>query len=375
MKRAIVNCQLVDVSSGDIQDSTTILWENETIQAIGKNLDLPADVEVIDGEGRYVTPGLINAYTHLGLKEVGIRWEGNDAYEPSEASYPHLSVVDGIYPFDKGFEYARAAGVTTAHVSPGPENVIAGQTAIIKTSGTVVDQMIVDKHHGLAVSLGDIPKKAYFNKHKSPITRMGIASLIRKQLNNSRYQVDDDDQTSEIFKRVLDKELPLYIRAHRMDDIVTAVRLKEEFNINIVIVHGTEAFKIKTLLKKFDVPVLAGPFYSSKLRPEMGDLHPSSVARLHEAKLSYAISTPTVRNLALEGALAEREGLRREDALHALTLGAANILGISHKLGSIERGKQADLVLWDGKPLELKTSVQQTICDGVTVYHKEGGSK
>lgn len=366
---------MVDVENGHTHDAMTIMWKNGTIIEVGQQVEVPSDVEVIEGKGRYVTPGLINTYTHLGLKEVGVRWEGNDAYEAADTSQPHLSVIDGIYPFDKGFKYACASGVTTVHVSPGAEHVIAGQTAIIKTYGTVIDDMIIEKQHGLAISLGEIPKKAYYNKHKRPITRMGIASLIRKQLEKARYHVEGDDETRHIFNRVLDKELPLYVRAHRMDDIVTAVRLKEEFNIHVVIVHGTEAEQATTLLKKFDVPILTGPFYSSKLRPEMNNLHPSSVTKLHEAELSYAISTPTVKNLALEGALAEREGLFRKDALFAMTLGAAQILGISNKLGSIEVGKQADLVIWDGQPLELKTAVQQTICDGTIVYRKEGRSE
>lgn len=362
---------MVDVVTGVIKENTTILWENDVIKEIGQQLELGIDVDIIDGTGCFVTPGLINGYTHLGLKEVGVRWEGNDSYEASGLIQPHLSVIDGIYPFDKGFELARSSGVTTVHVLPGPENVISGMTAIIKTHGFIIDEMIVEGQHGLSISLGDLPKQAYYSSTKKSLTRMGIASLIREQFRKYLYKDDIEDATRIVMKNVFEKQMPVYVCAHRSDDILTAIRLKEEFKINIVIVHATEAYQVTEALRKSNISIFAGPFYKSKTREELKHLHPSTVVKLNKSNLSYALVTPSVRNLSLEGALAEREGLSNMEALYALTLGAAKILGISHQVGTIEEGKKADLVLWNGDPLELRTSVKETICCGLTVYHQE----
>lgn len=374
MKRAIVNCHMVDVEEGDIKTNMTIVWENETIIEIGQHVDLNSCADVIDGTGYFVSPGLVNGYTHLGLKEVGVRWEGNDAYEASGLVQPSLSVIDGIYPFDKGFEMARSAGVTTAHVCPGPENIIGGLSAIIKTYGKVIDDMVVKKNQGLSVSLGDIPIKAYYNQTKKALTRMGVASTIRKKLTNALYSSskDNGDQEVEVFKKILKREIPLYVVAHRSDDILTAIRLKEEFSIEIVLIGLTESTDVMEKLRLANISVLTGPFYRTKTREELKKLSPYTAVELNEATIPYGIVTPSVRNLSLEGALVERAGLTNMEAIYALTLGAANILGIADQIGSIKVGKTADLVIWDGEPLELTTPVHETICDGLTVY-KRGG--
>lgn len=369
MKRAIVNSNLFDVQTGVVRENTTIIWEDKIIKEIGQNISIPSDAEVIDSTGYYVTPGLINSYTHIGLKEHGVRWEGEDAFEASGTIQSHLSVIDGIYPFDKNFKVARAAGVTTAHVSASPENVISGKTAIIKTNGTVVDEMIVQAEHGMSISFGEIPKKAHVQRFKKPLTRMRIASIIRDQLRKVQYKEEWNDE-DVLINKILEKKVPMYIRAHRSDDIVTAIRLKKEFDINIILVHATDAKEIIDVLRESEIPVLLGPFYSSKSRAEVENLHPSTAATLNDAGIPFALATPSVRNLPLEGALTVREGLPAKDALYALTMGAAEILGISEQLGSLEVGKEADIVIWNGDPLELKSNVEQTIIGGSTVYNR-----
>jgi imidazolonepropionase-like amidohydrolase len=375
MKRAIVNCHMVDVNKGDFQENITILWQNNTIIELGKQLNLPADTEVIDGSGCFVTPGLIHSFTNIGLKEYGIRWEGEDSYEASSPVQPHLSVVDGINPYDKAFEVARAYGVTTAHVSPGPENVISGKTAIIQTAGSVVDDMVMKADHGLAVSLGEVPKSAYRQKFKTPLTRMRIAYMIREQLRKAMYDDKSEVYKENIFQRILEKEASLYIRAHRADDIATAVRLKKEFDIHVVLVHATEAYHVTDILAGSGTPVLAGPFYSPKSRDELKNLHPSTSININESGVAFSLISNAARNLTLEGALSVREGIPVNKALKALTIDAAKILGVSDQVGSIEAGKQADFVLWDNKPLEFKTNVVQTIIKGASVYKREGASK
>jgi len=375
LKRAIVNSHLYDVKTDTVHENTTVLWEDGVIKQVGQHVELPSDAEVIDGSGCFVTPGLIHSFTQMGLKEYGIRWEGDDSYEASSTIQPHLSVVDGINPYDKTFEVARAYGVTTAHIGPGPQNVISGKTALIKTVGTVVDDMVIEADHGLAVSLGEVPKSAYRQKFKTPLTRMRMAYIIREQLRKALYDDESDVSKEEIFQKILRKQASLYVRAHRSDDIVTAVRLKKEFDISVVLVHATEAYRVTDVLVDSEIPVLAGPFYSPKSRDELENLHPSTSAKINEAGTSFTLLSSAVRNLTLEGALSIREGVSRAQALHALTFGAAKILGISDQVGSIEVGKEADLVLWDNKPLELKTNVVQTIIKGSSVYDREGPSK
>ena len=375
VKRAIVNSHVYDVVADTVHENTTILWEDGIIKHVGKDIEIPTDAEIIDGSGCFVTPGFIHSFTQMGLREYGLRWEGDDSHEASDFIQPHLSVIDGINPYDKAFEVARGYGVTTAHVAPGAQNVISGKTAIIKTMGSVVDNMVVEVDHGLAVSLGEVPKGAYQQKFKTRLTRMRMAYIVREQLRKALYDDQSDVYKEEVFKKILAKEAPLYIRAHRSDDIVTAVRLKKEFDINVVIVHATEAYQVMDILADSEIPIVAGPFYSPKSREELKNLHPSTSTKINNAGIDFSLISSAVRNVSLEGALSVREGVSRGKALHAITLGAAKILGISEQVGSIEKGKEADLVVWDNQPLELTTNVVQTIINGSTVYEQEGRFK
>ncbi len=375
LKRAIINGSLYDVTNGHTHENMVILWENGKILSVNENVDVPSDAEIIDAKGNCVTPGLIHSFSHIGLKEHGIRWEGDDSYEESSTIQSQLSVIDGINPYDKTFEIAREYGVTTAHVSPGPQNVIAGKTAIIKTTGSVVDDMVIDSEHGLSVSLGEIPKGAYQDRFKTRLTRMRIAYMIREQLRQAKYNEKSSLYDEELFQRILSKKSPLYIRAHRADDIMTAIRIKKEFDIHVVLVHATEAYQVANDLVDAEIPVIAGPFYNSKSRNELKNLHPSTVRIINEASIPFSLISSAIRNVTLEGALAVREGVSRNKAICAITLDAAKMLGISEKVGTIEEGKDADIVLWDGKPLEFKTNVLQTIIGGTTVYEREGVSE
>lgn len=368
LKRAIINGTLYDVEDGSTHEHTTILWENGEIISVGQEVEVPKDAETIDVAGSYVTPGLIHSFSHIGLKEHGIRWEGDDSYEASSTIQPDLSAIDGINPHDETFALARAYGITTAHVSPGPQNVIGGKTAIIKTVGSVIDDMAIDREHGLAVSLGEVPKGAYRTLFKTPLTRMKMAFIVRDQLRQAKYNEKSEVYTEEVFQKILKKEASLYIRAHRADDITTAIRIKKEFDINVVLVHGTEAYKVTEELKDAEIPFIAGPFYTPKSREELKNVHPSTGKVIDHAEIPYTFISNATRNITLEGSLAVREGVSLQHAIHALTLGAAKILGISDRVGTIEKGKKADLVVWDGKPLGLQTNVQRTIIEGNSVY-------
>ena len=375
MKKAIINGLLYDGTKSEVKEGATIVWEDGIITHVSEDTAPPADAEVIDAKGRFVTPGLIDSFSMTGLKEYGIRWEGDDSNEASGTVQPHLSVVDGINPFDKTFEVARKYGITTSHVAPGPQAVIGGKTAIVKTAGSVADEMVVKRDHGLAVSFGEVPKGAYRDKHKVPLTRMRIAYLLREQLRKATYDKKSEAYQNELLQKVLRKEAPVYIRAHRADDIKTALRIQEEFDIDVVLVHGTEAYKLLDELANRKTKVIAGPFYNPKSRDELKNLHPSTTKKIADAQIPYTLTANAVRNVSLEGALSIREGVSCTNALHTLTLGAAEILGIEKTVGSIEVGKEADLIIWDGQPLELQTNVEQTIIDGSTVYERKGDSQ
>jgi imidazolonepropionase-like amidohydrolase len=380
MKRAIVNGHVYDSKSRAFQPDTTILWIDGVIKEVGQHVELASDVETIDGSGCFVTPGLIDCFTQLGLRESGVRWEGDDSHEPSLSNQEMLSVVDGIYPFDTSFEDARANGITTVHVAPGGENVISGQTALIKTRGSVIDEMTVKDRYGLSVSFGELPKRVNRDSFQSPLTRMGIAALLRQQLSKAQQSLgkNEADERS-ILHKVLQKEAPLFIRAHRADDIMTALRFKEEFPIQLVLVHAIEAGPISEKIAKAEVPVFAGPFFQDRSRYELKNLHPSTSLQLHRAGVPFAFITdhPTsaIRNLALEVVLAIRAGMEKADAIHTVTLGAATLLGMESKVGSIEAGKEADFVMWDAEPFELLTRVNRTFIDGAEVFTRGGEGK
>lgn len=380
MKKALQNVHAFESRSGNWIQNATVIWENNMITFIGNNqpiitseLQGVPETSILDGQGKFVTPGLVDGFSQLGLKESGIRWEGDDSYETNNASQPALSVVDGIYPFDTAFQAARESGVTTIHVAPGPENVISGQTAVIQTKGTVVDEMVVHGEFGLAVSFGEIPKRQNRDKFQYPMTRMGVASLLREQLRKAQYQ---PDKVTPLMQKVVSGDAPLFVRVHRSDDIVTATRILREFSsVRLTLVHATEGDLVTDPLVQANVSVLGGPFFQARNRYELAHINPATSVKLHNAGIRIGLITdhPTssVRNLALEASLAIREGMAYADALRAVTLTPAQILGLDDRIGSIEVGKQADLVLWDGEPLELTSKVHQTVIGGEVVYSRE----
>lgn len=380
MKKALVNSHVYDNLMGTFQSNTTILWVDGVIKEIGSNIEVPTDTEIIDGKGRFVTPGLIDSFTQLGLKESGVRWEGDDSHELSNSSQGMLSVIDGIYPLDTSFGEARANGITTVHVAPGPYNVISGQTAIIKTGGNVIDEMIVKARYGLAVSFGEQPKRLNRESLIYPLTRMGIAALLRSELRKAKFTPENSaDERMTLLQKVLQRKAPLFVRAYRTDDIMTALRFKEEFDINLVLVHAIEGARVADKIAQAEVPVLAGPFFQDRSRFELKNLDPSTSVHLQQAGISMALITdhPTsaIRNLSLEIALAVRQGMSKSDAIDKVTLGAAKLLGLDDKVGSLEVGKAADLAIWNKEPFELTSRVSQTLIDGQVIYTREGGKK
>lgn len=358
----IKNALVYNHRTGDFSPQE-VLVQGQKIQAIidpSEKENGSADI-VIDANGCYLTPGFIDTCSQIGLKETGIRWEGNDSYELSVEQMHQLQVLDGIYPFDQAFQDAVASGVTAAHVLSSAEAVVGAKTAVLHTYGTTADDMILNKHLGYSFSMGDVPKKAHWEKFGTPLTRMGIAHQIRTALQ-------------EIQKMAGLEAAPFFIRCHRADDIATALRIAETFQINLVLVHATEMFKVLHSGSSLPYAVIGGPCFQPMERGELRHLNPALYQQLFEARISYTLATDhpvsSVKHLQLEGALALKAGVPSEAVLNQLTWNAAQLLKIDHLTGSIQEGLLADLVLWDGHPLNLTTRAVRTYIKGKEVYRK-----
>ncbi|WP_223593880.1 amidohydrolase family protein [Neobacillus bataviensis] len=358
---AIKNANVYDHDTGDFSKQT-VLIENEKINAIlSPNEDFPAH-HLIDATGFYLTPGLIDTCSQIGLKEIGIRWEGNDGYEPHEENGCELQVIDGIYPFDNAFKDAVASGVTAAHIVSAPESVVGAKTSVIHTSGKTVDEMLLNKNLGYSFSMGDIPKNSFWEKTKSPLTRMGIAQKIRTALKNLQ-------STANL------QEVLIFIRAHRTDDIATAIRIADEFRLPIILVHATEYPLVTSLTKDHQLSVIAGPCFQPIERGELQHLDPSLYSALFKQEVPFTFATDhpvsSVTHLQLEAALALKAGVPEKVILNGLTRDAAKLLMIDQLTGSIQKGLFADFVLWNKHPLDLTVRAVRTFIKGKEVYSWE----
>lgn len=345
---------------------------------------LPADHgEIVDCKGLTLLPGFIDAHTHLGIAEDSLDFEGDDTNEDSEPITPQMRALDGINPFDRCFSEARAAGITTAAVSPGSANPIGGQICVVKTVGKRVDSMVVKAPAAIKFALGENPKSTYHSKNLAPVTRMATAALIRETLYKAqRYakeladaEADEEldppefDIKSESLLPLIRGEIPAHFHAHRADDIFTAVRIAQEFGLKFVILHCTEGYLIADELARLGVPAVAGPNLCDRCKPELRGQTFDNPRILSDAGVKLALTTDhpvtPLQYLPLCAEMAVRNGLDFEAALRALTIQPAEILGISDRVGSISVGKDADFVLVEGDPLAGK--VRAVFIDGQLV--------
>lgn len=347
--------------------------------------ELKASGGLIDAQGKYVTPGLVEVHGHIGICEENLSWEGDDTNEMTSASTPYVRALDAINPFDPAFAEARKGGVTTVHTMPGSANVIGGETIAIKTAGIIVEDMVLKEVTGIKVAFGENPKRVYGDKKQLPSTRMGTAAVLRRDLAKAqdyKQKLEDSkkdpekkperDLGLEALVKVLNKEIPLRAHAHRADDIVTAIRIAEEFDVNITIEHCTEGHKIIDFLKNKDYPVALGPSMSGRSKVELVELGFAAVAQMAAAGLQVSILTDhpvvPVQHLPIAAALAVKEGMPEIEALKAITINPARHMGLEHRIGSIQVGKDADLVIWSGHPLDYRTKVELTMINGEKVY-------
>lgn len=336
----------------------------------------------INADGKILISGFIDAHTHIGIMEDGIGFEGDDCNEQTDPFTPHLRAIDGINPFDFCFKEARKRGITSVVVTPGSANPVAGQMVAIKTYGKRIDDMVI-KPIGMKFALGENPKQVYNDRNETPITRMATVGIIREGLfkaqrylnevekhnqNPEDYDLPEFDIKNEALIPLLKREIKAHFHCHRADDICTAIRISKEFNLDCVIVHGTEGYLISDIISSEKVPVICGPIICDRCKPEMKGLDIKNASVLSKDGVNIAICTdhsvipiqylPTSVLMAIKGGLSYSEGLR------AITSNPAEIIGISDTVGDIAIGMDADLQLYDGNPLDVAIEPSLLMIDG-----------
>lgn len=358
------------------------------IRAVGPVEQAPAPEdgeEVLDLAGKLVLPGYIDAHSHLGLEEDSLGFEGDDVNEVTDPVTPHVRALDGINPFDRCFAEARGAGITCAVIAPGSANPIGGQICAVKTAGRWIDRMIVAQPLAMKFAMGENPKKVYAPKSKTPGTRMGTVALIRDALCQARRYGEELDRNGrdqntalpkydarlEALLPVLRREMRAHFHAHRAYDILSAVRIAQEFHLEYTLVHCTEGHLIADILAEIGASVICGPLLHTRSKPELSNMTILNCGKLMRAGVPVAVCTdhPVVPSdaLPLSAALAGVAGLPRDKALESITITAARAVGLDNRLGSITPGKDADLLVFGGDPLSLGAKPELVLIDGRTV--------
>lgn len=383
MKTLIKNAEIVTMT-GENYKNGCILFD-EKILYIGEEIPQDAD-EIIDADGKIVTPGLIDAHCHVGMFEDSLGFEGDDGNEDSDPVMPHLRAIDGINPFDRGFADAYNAGVTAVVTGPGSANPVGGQFAAVKTYGICVDDMIIKAPAAMKMALGENPKCVYNEKEEAPVTRMGTMALIRelfiksqeylRQLeeyeeNSEDNEKPDFDMKLEAMIPVLRREIPVKIHAHRADDICSAIRIGKEFNVDITIEHCSDGDAVAPILEREQLPVMLGPTLSDRSKPELRNLTFDTYKNLSDRGLDVAIITDhpeiTIENLPLCAAMAVKHGMDEKKALEAITITAAKNCRIDDKIGSLAVGKDADIAVFTDLPTRFDAVCAMTFIDGKRV--------
>ena len=375
----IQNGILHTVECGSYQNGYVDI-ENGKIVGFGNLSDAPAaDCQIFDAQGGFIFPGMIDAHSHIGISEEGKRWEGEDCNETTNPVTPDMRVVDGFYPFDIAIPKARRAGVTTVNACPGSTNVIGGQTAAVKLYGTNIADMVIKSPAAMKCAMGENPKRNYGESGGStPMTRMAIAAIFRRtMIEAGRYMAKkekgDDvyDSKYEALIPLLKKEIPMHIHAHRSDDILTALRLAQEFDLRCVTVHTTGGSDIIPEIARSGIMPIVGPCIGPAGKPETVGGNLAMCAELARAGVEFTLTTDhdvcALWMLPYFASLAVREGLDEQAAFRAITLNGAKVCGIEDRVGSIAIGKDADIVVFSGHPFHYLTKTRAVFIGGQQV--------
>ncbi|KHE71137.1 amidohydrolase family protein, partial [Halobacillus sp. BBL2006] len=318
MNTVITNVTIHPITSPSIKNGKVHIIDGK-IHDYGKDISLPEQAEYIDGKGNDLYPGFIDVHTHLGLYDEGTGWAGSDANETIEAITPHLRAIDGAHPLDPAFFSARKAGVTTAHIMPGSANIIGGTTSVIKTIGHSITDMVLKETAGLKMALGENPKRVHSQSKDASITRLGIMGTLRETFYAAMKNPDPQNLRVRPILQALNKEIPVRIHAHRADDIITAIRFAEEFDLDLRIEHCTEGHLIVDHLASRNLQVSVGPTFTRASKIELRNKTWQTYNILHEHGIKVSITTDhpytPIQYLNICAALAAREGMDIEDAL------------------------------------------------------------
>ena len=391
---AIVGGLVLPITGEPIEGGTVLVRDGK-IAAVGRGVDVPSGVDVVDATGSWVLPGLIEAHGHVGVHEEAEGWAGSDTNEMTDPVTANVRAIDAINPADLGFRDAVSGGVLAVNVNPGSGNPIGGQTVALKCWGRTVDEMALRQPSGMKSALGENPKRVYGEQKKTPSTRLGTAAVIRGALvdaanylakieaeegkpEGERKPVDRDLKL-EALGKVLRREIPWRQHCHRADDIATAMRISEEFGYRLVIDHGTEAHLLADIIAAKEIPVIIGPLFTSRSKVELRNRSLANPGKLAAAGVTIAITTDhpvvPINFLSYQAALAVKHGLDRDSALRSLTINPARIVGVDDRLGSLEVGKDADVAIWSGDPLDVLSRVERAFIDGSEIYSYQDGEQ
>ncbi len=383
--------------SGTIIENGNIVIENNKITSVGKDIAIPREAEIIDATGKVITPGLFDAYSNIGLIEIGAVAQTVDIEENSSPLTPNIRVIDAINTRTEVIPVTRIEGVTTALVAPGTGNVISGQSAVLDLYGSTVDQMLVKAPAALHINFGERAVGKWRDKKKID-TRMGLVAMLRQAFIDAQdyknafadydrklqeYKSGNAPQSKgkkpeepkmpardlgkEILVMAMEQKLPVIAAAQRRDDILTAINIADEFNLKMILLFGSEAYMVAETLAKKNIPVLVGPITTQPSSMEtLGAIY-ENAALLDKAGVKIAIITGGahgVRDLRFQAGIAVEYGLPFEAALKAVTIYPAQILGVDKDLGSIEAGRIANIAIFDGDPLQPLTMVTEVIIEG-----------
>ena len=379
----IKNGYIKPMAGEDIANGCVLIGDDGKIAAVGQ--DLCADgATVIDAGGRLVTPGCVDAHCHIGVEGTAVGWESIDHNESSDPITPHLRAIDAINPMDESLATAIRHGVTAACTGPGSLNVVGGSFAAIKLVGKRVDDMIIKSPLAMKCAFGENPKRGYGQKGKTPVTRMAIASTLRELLFKSEKYLEAKetdknptfDMKLEAMIPVMKKEIPLKAHAHRADDIFTAIRIAKEFDVKLTLDHCTEGALIADILATEGYPAFVGPSFGRKSKHELINKSFETPAVLHAAGVPISIITDApvipLQHLAMCAGFAVGAGLPYEEGWRAITINPAVQTGIGDRVGSLEIGKDGDVVIWSDDPIRtIGAEAYVTVVDGRVVYRAE----
>jgi len=381
----ILNGRILTMAGVNYESGCVLIRDNR-IAKVAEKIDIKENTDdtVIDAKGSLVLPGLIEAHCHIGILEEKMGIEGNDCNEVTEPVTPYIKAIDAINPMDSAFHNAVGTGITSVMVGPGSSNVVGGQFTFIKTHGRKIDNMVVLEPAAMKVAFGENPKRNYGNNKMMPSTRMSIGAMLREELFEAKQYADkkkasadageefEEDIRLECWLPVLNRQIPLKAHAHRADDILTAIRIAKLFDLNMTLDHCTEGHLIADEIRESGFPAIVGPSLASRNKIEIQYMDFKTAGILHKAGIKVAIMTDhpvsLIQCLPLCAGIAAKEGLGLEEGLKAITINAAEICNVSSRLGSIAVGKDADIAIFDGNPMEVFTHCLYTIIDGQIVY-------